>query len=444
VHSHTNTRTIFSIHRKSIPLTFQGSFAVALLLCLAVTSPCMGQVLGRSGSKGASSSLSMAATSVQGTGGSSLRDRAEGSLLGLFVGDALSMPVHWYYDASAIPKDYGGPIRDFLAPKEPHPSSIMSLSNTGGAGRGGKSGSIIGDVINHGKKHLWGPRGTHYHHGMQAGENTLNALTARVVMRAFTAAGDVDVSAFMQAYVKFMTTPGSHNDTYAESYHRMFFANWVAKKPLKECADDDEHNIASMGGMVNLPPAALMAALKHVQGGSEAHTAAEAAAEAQMFATHNSPALAVYARLYGSLLSRLVHGQPLEEALLETGKAIGLDLPALAKRGLKDTQVIGQIFSSACYIEHSFPCLLYLAYKYRGSPEEALVANTNAGGENVHRGAALGALMGAAHGSSAWPARWRDGLHAKEAIGEEISAFLQAAGAGDTAEGGAAGDDRSA
>ena len=349
------------------------------------------------------------------------------------------MPVHWYYDPSAIPRDYGGPIKDFLAPVEPHPSSIMSLSNTGGAGRGGKSGSIIGDVINHGKKHLWGPRGTHYHHGMQAGENTLNAITARIVLRAYTEAGDVDVPGFLQAYVKFMTTPGSHNDAYAESYHRMFFANWVDKKPLDQCADDDEHNIASMGGMVNLPPAALMAALKHAKGGADAHEAAQTAAEAQMFATHNSAALAVYARLYGSLLSRLLHGQPLEEALLETAKAVGLDLPALVKRGLRDTQVIGQIFSSACYIEHSFPCLLYLAYKYRSSPEAALIANTNAGGENVHRGAALGAVMGAAHGVAAWPQRWREGLHAKEALQGEIESFLEAAGAGASATVGAAG-----
>lgn len=29
-----------------------------------------------------------------------------------------------------------------------------------------------------------------------------------------------------QAYVKFMTTPGTHNDTYADSFHRLFFSDW--------------------------------------------------------------------------------------------------------------------------------------------------------------------------------------------------------------------------
>ena len=35
----------------------------------------------------------------------------------------------------------------------------------------------------------------------------------------------------VRRYVKFMTTPGSHNDTYAGTCHRMFFANWKAGVP---------------------------------------------------------------------------------------------------------------------------------------------------------------------------------------------------------------------
>ena len=33
-----------------------------------------------------------------------------------------------------------------------------------------------------------------------------------------------------------MTTPGSHNDAYASSYHRLFFQNRARGKPLHECA----------------------------------------------------------------------------------------------------------------------------------------------------------------------------------------------------------------
>jgi ADP-ribosyl-[dinitrogen reductase] hydrolase len=48
----------------------------------------------------------------------------------------------------------------------------------------------------------------------------------------------------------------------------------------------------------------------------------------------------------------------------------------------------------------SFPALLVFAYKYADSFEAAVLANANAGGENVARGSLLGALLGAAHGTS--------------------------------------------
>ena len=70
--------------------------------------------------------------------------------------------------------------------------------------------------------------------------------------------------------------------------------------------------------------------------------------------------------------------------------------------------------------------MLYLAYKHSDSFEAAVLANTNAGGENCHRGAALGALMGAAHGRSGIPDSLVDGLHDSKAIGGEIEAYISA------------------
>ena len=52
-------------------------------------------------------------------------DRFRGGLWGLFVGDALAMPVHWYYDVAALQRDFGT-IRDYRAPKDFHPNSIIS------------------------------------------------------------------------------------------------------------------------------------------------------------------------------------------------------------------------------------------------------------------------------------------------------------------------------
>lgn len=65
------------------------------------------------------------------------------------------MPVHWYYDVRTLQRDFGR-ITGYVAPKERHPGSIMSVSNTGGHGRGSQGGRIVGDVINHGKHERWG------------------------------------------------------------------------------------------------------------------------------------------------------------------------------------------------------------------------------------------------------------------------------------------------
>lgn len=113
----------------------------------------------------------------------------------------------------------------------------MPLSSTGGHGRGSQQGSIIGDVINHGKKAFWGVPNMHYHQGMRAGENTLNALCARLVTRGIAAQGGTySPETFLKDYVSFMTTPGTHNDTYAESFHRDFFKNWSAGVPPEQCS----------------------------------------------------------------------------------------------------------------------------------------------------------------------------------------------------------------
>lgn len=37
----------------------------------------------------------------------SCENRIRGALWGMFVGDALAMPAHWYYDVAALQRDFG-------------------------------------------------------------------------------------------------------------------------------------------------------------------------------------------------------------------------------------------------------------------------------------------------------------------------------------------------
>ena len=65
------------------------------------------------------------------------------------------------------------------------------------------------------------------------------------------------------------------------------------------------------------------------------------------------------------------------------------------------------------------------SYKTSNDFEAALVANTNVGGDNCHRGAVLGALLGATLGYEAIPKRWINGLTAHDELNEEIEQFIQ-------------------
>ena len=73
--------------------------------------------------------------------------------------------------------------------------------------------------------------------GLQSGENTLNVLCALRAAQTLVSSQFTDLSlpgaraAVLSDYVAFLTTPGTHNDTYAESFHRSFFADWQDQRP---------------------------------------------------------------------------------------------------------------------------------------------------------------------------------------------------------------------
>ncbi len=52
-----------------------------------------------------------------------------------------------------------------------------------------------------------------------------------------------------------MTTPGSHNDTYASTCHRMFFLNYVNDIAPELCADNDGHNTDAIDSLTLTIPA---------------------------------------------------------------------------------------------------------------------------------------------------------------------------------------------
>jgi ADP-ribosylglycohydrolase len=338
------------------------------------------------------------------------------------------MPVHWYYNTADIERAFPGGIKDLEAAPEFHPSSIMSLHSTRRGGRSGQdrgqpdSPEIIGSVILKGRRHLWGQANRHYHHGMQAGDNTLNAHCARVLMRSIIEnAGRYSRDNFLQSYIEFMTAdPPLHRDTYAESYHRGFFANLVAGKPPHECGART-HDTPSMGGLVTIGPLAISELLH-----GTALATVQATCREHLFLTHPDETLGRicdgYVALVAGLLLREADESP-DRHLLEAARTtMGIDLAQMAERARTDREIVGGRYSTACYISDSWPSLLFLAFKYRNDLEAALLANTNLGGENAHRGAVLGGIVGLSCGNTVDD--WFERLVDHQAIQAEIAAVL--------------------
>lgn len=255
-----------------------------------------------------------------------LADRVKGALFGLLIADALSMPTHWYYGGKyQVQRDYGT-IAGFVAPKTRLPGSIMGKSNTGGAGRGGDSGSIIGDVIFHGKKSFWkSGSGYHYHQGMAAGENTLEALLVRRVAAVVAdQSGRFDVDALTEDYIKFMTTPGTHNDTYAGTCHRMYFANWIKKVPPARCPGNDGHNVDTTDSLVTTVPIALR---------SESDEQAAEEVAKMVAITRQSRPSQQYASLFSQMLRDVARGSMgARAAVQQVSLALGYDATSAVQR----------------------------------------------------------------------------------------------------------------
>eukprot|EP00054_Salpingoeca_dolichothecata_P009043 m.51199 g.51199 ORF g.51199 m.51199 type:complete len:466 (+) comp18127_c0_seq1:91-1488(+) len=348
-----------------------------------------------------------------------LADRLRGALYAVFVADALAMPVHWYYDPPAIDREFGGPIREYRSPNLQAKNGIM---NNHWAANKHHSQDLVGTVINrNGAEKVWARRGAHFHEGMKAGQNTLNALCARVVMRSiYETKGLYNKDNFLKKYVEFMTGENTHNDVYCEAIHRQFFWNYKQGVSLDQCAGEENHDTASAGGLVMLAPVALSCINLGVD-------QAVKSTQQQLALTHISERLSCHVDLYVRMMYEVLAGQPLREVVQRAGLLLGWNIKEIVDSGLPDRQVVGRqgMFDLPCYVHCSFPVVLYLAYKYHDDINEALLANVNVGGENCHRGSALGALMGCAHGASKIDPKFISGLVDSKDITKEIDDLVK-------------------
>merc|ERR1712151_272822 len=174
----------------------------------------------------------------------------------------------------------------------------------------------------------------------------------------------------------------------------MFFANMIFKKlPPAQCPDNDSHNVDTIDGLV-LPTIVALAVSAKNGNSIESKEAARKASAEVCSVTRRSDKLEKASKIWSDVIFNTLYPSDtlkmesssdyLSNILNEAGRAFGTSRSVRADR--RDEM-------SACYLDQSFPPTLDMILKYDKEKDvwTGLVANANVGGENVHRGAILGA-----------------------------------------------------
>lgn len=402
--------------------------------------------------------------------------RVENALWGLFISDALCMPVHWYYKREYIKRDFGK-ITGYNDAPHPHPESFM-VGNTyfpdiQSANKLGRPYDIlhkhskfyntsyshldISTTVHDGEHANLMPdikQRYHYHHGLKAGENTLGANLVRVLMRSVIKNKGYEQKSFLDDFVAYMTSKDENSDPYLEIYIRDWFENYskgIAPE-LSAQSQRDRWSIGSHGGIIR--PLVLSLTAKSANEGLGIGICHQ-----QL--THSSQNVSSSLGILVPLLANLIQGDEAQNALRESAKQVPLikihgeelskkyfdsNGPANIPKDemwkihtefsdeylsellptATDESMITKRFATACYPEQGVPLILYFLYKNNFDFKTSLLDNANAGGDNVHRGMILGLLAGGATDNV--PEELKTGLLEYEKIKKEIDEFVKFCG----------------
>ena len=349
----------------------------------------------------------------------SFQDRAAGALMGAFIGDALALGPHWYYDLDELHAAYGDWITDYTDPK---------------AGR--------------------------YHAGLKAGQPSQAGVLLRLTLGSLVEKGGYDEADFCRHLDedffplidgKPMGGPGGYT---SQSIREAWRRRVEQGRPWGQTggnADTTEaaERILAIAVRYALQPAKLAAAvtgntlLTQTDGTVLAMTVAFGAILGLLVEGH-----ALDGEISGKLMARVKSGElpfhavtsgklqaprPGEAEAPTLGRFPSPDAllgPANIARAARDPGIriepawkASLVYGMPCAVYHQFPAAYYLAARFPDDFESAVLHAVNGGGQNQARAILTGALAGAQTGLSGIPRRFLDGLEGAEEL-LQLSASL--------------------
>ncbi|CAM5189462.1 ADP-ribosylglycohydrolase OS=Castellaniella defragrans OX=75697 GN=HNR28_000805 PE=4 SV=1 [Castellaniella defragrans] len=354
----------------------------------------------------------------------SFEQRAQGALMGAFIGDALALGPHWYYDLDELRRNFGTWITDYTDPKPDH-----------------------------------------YHAGLHAGQSSQAGIILDLLAQSLTAQGRyveadfckrMDDDLFAQLDGTPRQGPGGYT---SQSIREAWRLRVREKRPWGQVAGLADTTEAAE----RIPALAVRYAL---QPGVLATQASTNTALTQRDTTVMAMTVA-----YASILGSLIRGESLDDqtsdrlmtlvregvlpfhSVTSNGEKLpppGPEAPRVAGqfpspdalltvsnvlRAIADSDIriepawkASLVYGMPCAVYHQFPAAYYLAGRFQGDFESAVLHAVNGGGQNQARAILTGALSGAIGGIQAIPRRFLDGLeHGKERQAMALQLARQAA-----------------
>ena len=343
-----------------------------------------------------------------------IQNRASGAIMGAFIGDAMALGPHWYYDLAELHRDYGVWIDYYTNPKP---------------GR--------------------------YHDGLKAGQLSQAGFILKLMLRSLVDCGGYNEEDFCRRMDEDLFplldgTPVSGPGGYTSQSIREAWRRRVQQKlPWGETgghADTTEaiERTLALSVRYALQPAQLASFVA-----------------SNTFLTQTDDTVVSMTVAFGAVLSLLVQGHKLDTKLsaklMKLVKKGELPFHAVTQDNLQpprpgdpdppragrfaspdalltpsfmasaaadpDIQIepawkVSIVYGMPCAIYHQLPAAYYLAARFPMDFESAVLHAVNGGGQNQARAILTGALVGAQTGLSGIPQRFLNGLEEGAALTE--------------------------
>ncbi|SEK85702.1 ADP-ribosylglycohydrolase family protein [Nitrosovibrio tenuis] len=341
---------------------------------------------------------------------SAVQNRAAGAIMGAFIGDALGLGPHWYYDLAALRRDYGDWITTYADPK---------------LGR--------------------------YHSGLKAGQLSQGGIILRLMLRSLVERDGYDEADFCRRLDKEIfpllngmpvNGPGGYTQQSIRDAWRKRVQQNLPWGQTGGQADTTEAVGRTLALAVRyaFQPQELAAAissntrLTQIDDTVVALTVAYGAVLGLLVQGHK-----LNSSLSGKLMRLASAGKlpfhtmahtdlqpPQEDHPRESGYFVSPDAlltPSYVAAAAVDPDIriepawkVSIVYGMTCAIYHQLPAAYHLAARFPNDFASAVLHAVNGGGENQARATLTGALVGAQTGLSGIPQRFLDGLDEGETL----------------------------